>query len=85
MEKQEQIRSSYKIRYKDRLYTVYVGKGRPQGYFTTETKAKEFIECKVQERMEEYFKSLVREMRKEPDIRKRTRMWKKICKLKSQQ
>ena len=85
MEKQEQIRSSYKIRYKDRLYTVYVGKGWPQGYFTTETKAKEFIECKIQERMEKYFKSLIREMRKEPDIRKRTRVWKKICKLKSQQ
>lgn len=85
MEKQEQIRASYKIRYQDRLYTVYVGTNKPQGYFTTETKAKEFIECKVQEKMEEYFKSLVREMRKEPDIRKRTRMWKKICRLKLQQ
>lgn len=85
MEKQDQIRSSYKIKYQDRLYTVYVGINHPQGYFTTEAKAKEFIECKIQEKMEKYFKSLVREMRKEPDIRKRTRMWKKICKLKSQQ
>ena len=85
MEKQEQIRSSYKIRYKDRLYTVYVGKGWPQGNFTTETKAKEFIESKVVERMDKYFKKLIREMRKEPDIRKRTRMWKNICKLKLQQ
>ena len=85
MEKQEQIRASYKIRYKDRLYTVYVGANKPQGYFTTETKAKEFIECKIQERMEKYFKSLIREMLKEPDIRKRTRMCNKICKLKSQQ
>ena len=85
MEKQEQIRSSYKIIYKDRFYVVYVGRGNLQGYFTTEAKAEEFIECKVVEKLDKYFKSLIREMKKEPDIRKRTRMWKKICKLKSQQ
>jgi hypothetical protein len=85
MEKQEQIRSSYKIRYKDRFYIVYAGAASPQGQFTTEAKAKEFIECRVAERMDKYFKGLIREMRKEPDLKKRTRMWKKICKLRSQQ
>lgn len=85
MEKQEQIRSSYKIRYKDRVYTVYAGRNNPQGSFTTEAKAKEFIECRVAMRFEKYLNQLIREMRKEPDLRKRTRMWKKICKQRLQQ
>lgn len=85
MEKQEQIRSSYQIRYKDRFYIVYAGTNNPQGSFTTEAKAKEFIEDRVAVRLEEHYKKLIREMRKEPDLRKRTRMWKKICKQRLQQ
>lgn len=52
--------------------------------FTDYNKAKEFLEKKFREKMKKYFNKLFRQMMKIEDLGKRTREYKRICRLKSQ-
>ena len=81
MAEQNQIGSSCKIIYDKGLYYVRSGVHTLKSAFTTKAKAEEFLNCYIQNKKRKLYVKLVHKMRKEPDIRKRSRMWKKICRM----
>lgn len=57
---------------------VYVG-----GMFTDYNKAKQWVDARVINDKEKEFNKAVRELKKEPDLGKRQRKYKKLCQNKS--
>lgn len=86
MEESDKDWKGYVIVYSHRFYyvrnvNVYVG-----GAFTTLQKAREYIDRKIiadktREEKREY-NAMIRELKKEPDIGKRTRKYKQLCQAK---
>lgn len=84
MAEQDSYRQAFKIVIEKGLFYVINNRFRYHEAFSTMNKAEEYINSIITKYKLENIDKLFRIMKREPDIRKRTRMWKKICKLKSQ-
>lgn len=83
MEESDTEWKGFVIRYADRCYHVINKTRHVSGRFTTLQKAKAYIDARVsketnEQALKEYNKQL-KIIRAEPDLRKRSRMWKKLC------
>ena len=84
MAEQNKIRASFRIIYKNARYYVVKSTYTYKEAFTTQGKAEEFLEQKYREKVKKYINKLMREMKKIEDVAKRTRRYKRICRIKSQ-
>lgn len=79
MEESSEIWKGYVITFTGRFYSVrnstrYVG-----GLFTTRAKARDFIDSYIIDLEKKQYDQALRKIRKEPDLKKRSRMYKELC------
>nr|DAT84260.1 MAG TPA: hypothetical protein [Caudoviricetes sp.] len=83
MEKSSEEWKGFVIVYSNKLYRVKNFKKYFEDSFTTLARAKDFIDKKLyNEQLKEdakNYRDTLAEIKKEPDINKRTRMYKKLC------
>ena len=79
MEESSEVWKGYVITFTGRFYSVRNATRYLPGMFTTRTKAREFIDRYIIDCEKKEYTKALNKIRKEPDLKKRSRMYKELC------